>query len=290
MRTARELAWPDLDLVALQPTPLRGLRRARGGRRRPPASTGSASTSPSTSGSATRRAARPPTSARSSRTTTSWWPRSRSCKGWCSPPGEASELCRELEDLAYEMADEFGCRYLQAVGPYEGTLADAAPAFAALCDRAAAHGLLVGMEWLPYTNIPTAAEAQELVGRRRPPERAATASTSGTTPAAPTTRTRSAPSPASGYVAVQMNDGTLEPAHRRLQAGLPRHRVPPGEGEFDCVGLRAAARRDGCRPRRSRRGVLDRAVGGTGRRGGTARRGRHAVGAGRGRDRRVIAG
>ena len=36
-------------------------------------------------------------------------------------------------------------------------------AFGALCDRAAAHGLLVGIEWLPYTNIATAADAQAIV-------------------------------------------------------------------------------------------------------------------------------
>ena len=38
-----------------------------------------------------------------------------------------------------------------------------ASAFGALCDRAAAHGLLVGVEWLPYTNIATAADAQAIV-------------------------------------------------------------------------------------------------------------------------------
>ena len=30
-----------------------------------------------------------------------------------------------MRALAYELADELGCRYLQAVGPYEGSVADA---------------------------------------------------------------------------------------------------------------------------------------------------------------------
>src|SRR4051794_5872481 len=79
--------------------------------------------------------------------------------GWASTGAEADE-CRRREALAYELSDELGCRYLQAIGPYEGTVADAASAFGALCDRADRHGLLVGIEWLPYTNIATAADAQ----------------------------------------------------------------------------------------------------------------------------------
>ena len=82
--------------------------------------------------------------------------------GWASE-GPAAEECRRREDLAYELADEVGCRYLQAVGSHDGSIAVAAERFAALCDRAAAHGLLVGLEWLPFTNITTAADAQTIV-------------------------------------------------------------------------------------------------------------------------------
>ena len=210
-------------------------------------------------------------------------------KGWCSPPGQASELCRELEDLAYEMADEFGCRYLQAVGPYEGTLADAAPAFAALCDRAAAHGLLVGVEFLPFTNIRTAAEAKELLDATdRPNAGCCVDIWHHTRGANDTDQIRALTG--ERVMCVQMNDGTLEPAiDDYYRDCLP---VPgaAGRGRVRLRGLRAAARRDGRHRADRRRGLLDRAVGGTGRRGGPAGRGRDAVGAGRGRDRRVIAG
>ena len=39
--------------------------------------------------------------------------------GWASS-GEAAAECARREALAYELADELGCRYLQAIGPYEG--------------------------------------------------------------------------------------------------------------------------------------------------------------------------
>ena len=88
------------------------------------------------------------------------------------------------------MADELGCRYLQAVGPYEGTLSEAAEGFGALCDRAGAHGLLVGVEFLPFTNVarrPTPRpSSMPLIGRTE-----AAASTSGTTSGERTTSSRS---------------------------------------------------------------------------------------------------
>ena len=119
------------------------------------------------------------------------------------------------------MADEFGVRYLQAIGPYDCPLEQAVDGFGQLCDRAAEHGLLVGIEWLPYTNIATAADAQAIV-RARAVRTAATASTSGTTRAAPTTCRMIAPLEPDRVFAIQMNDGTLAPTARRLQDRLPR--------------------------------------------------------------------
>ena len=108
--------------------------------------------------------------------------------GWASSDPAVVAECRRREDLAYELADEVGVRYLQVIGPYDGTVDRAAEAFGALCDRAASHGLLVGIEWLPFTNIATAAEAQAIVEQADRPT-AGIAPTSGTTPEAPTTPT-----------------------------------------------------------------------------------------------------
>ena len=73
---------------------------------------------------------------------------------------------RKIEDRLYAAADAFGARHLNA-GTFlsPGALPDleiAADRFAALCDRADAHGLQVALEFLPWTAIPDAATAWEI--------------------------------------------------------------------------------------------------------------------------------
>ena len=155
--------------------------------------------------------------------------------GWASS-GEAAAESARREALAYELADELGCRHLQAIGPYDGSVADAAEAFGGLCDRASAHGLLVGIEWLPYTNIATAADAQAIV-------EAAGRSNGGycvdiwhhTRGADDEAMIRALPG--DRVVAVQMDDGPRHPQLADYKQDCMLHRVPPGEGEFDCVGF-----------------------------------------------------
>lgn len=83
-------------------------------------------------------------------------------RGWAQS-GAAYESCLAMEATAWEMADRFGCRYLQAIGPYDGSIDEAGHAYGALCDRAADHGLVVGLEFLPFTNIVSAGDALRIV-------------------------------------------------------------------------------------------------------------------------------
>ncbi|MET0458172.1 MAG: sugar phosphate isomerase/epimerase family protein [Ilumatobacteraceae bacterium] len=156
-------------------------------------------------------------------------------QGWASSGAAAAE-CAHREALAYEMADELGCRYLQAIGPYEGSVEDAAEGFGRLCDRAAEHGLLVGIEWLPYTNIATAADARAIVEaagranggycadiwhhRRGSDDDAQVRALAG-----------------DRVFAVQMNDGPRRPQLDDYKPDCMAHRLPPGAGELDCVGF-----------------------------------------------------
>ena len=155
--------------------------------------------------------------------------------GWASE-GTAAEECRRREDLAYELADELGCRYLQAVGSYDGSIADAAERFAALCDRAAAHGLLVGLEWLPFTNITTAADAQTIVEAAGRPNGGYCVDIWHHRRGADDESLIRA-LPGDRVFAVQMNDGARQPALDDYKADCMANRVPPGEGEFDCAGF-----------------------------------------------------
>jgi sugar phosphate isomerase/epimerase len=160
-------------------------------------------------------------------------------RGWWATDGPVHEANAEVERLAFELADGLGLRYLQAIGPYECDVDQAIEGFAAMCDRAAEHGLLVGIEWLPYTNIATAAHAAAIV--------------------------RGADRPNGGYCvdiwhhrrgaddlamvqdleperifAVQMNDGSIVPTWSDYKADCLATRLPPGAGEFDCAGFVSA--------------------------------------------------
>ena len=157
-------------------------------------------------------------------------------RGWWATEGEPHDEAQCIEALAWEMADEFGIRYLQAIGPYECSLEQAADGFGNLCDRAAAHGVLVGIEPLPYTNIASATDAQAIV--------AAAGRANGGYCVDIWHHTRgpngleeiTALEPERVF-AIQMNDGALQPALDDYKIDCLANRVPPGHGEFDCIGF-----------------------------------------------------
>jgi sugar phosphate isomerase/epimerase len=80
---------------------------------------------------------------------------------------ERAAFARELEERLYRVADAFGARNLNMgdVNPPDEAppLEFAAERFAAICDRAAEHGLLVALEFLPWSGIPDAETAWEIV-------------------------------------------------------------------------------------------------------------------------------
>jgi sugar phosphate isomerase/epimerase len=138
---------------------------------------------------------------------------------------------RGFEATAWEMTDRWGCRYLQAIGSFDGTIGDTAAAFAGLCDRAADHGLVVGLEFLPFTNIPDARVALEIVER-------ADRDNGGV--CVDIWHHRRGLNdldailaiPASRITGVQLNDGTLAQELDDYKDDCLRRRVPPGLGQF----------------------------------------------------------
>jgi len=157
-------------------------------------------------------------------------------KGWWATEGPMADECRLAEELAYELADAAGVRYLQAVGSFECPLDQAVEGFAGVCDRAANHGLLVGIEWLPYTNIANADDDRRIVD-------AADRSNGGFC-ADIWHHVRGANSvemlqrlPADRIFAVQMNDGPSQPILDDYKDDCLASRLPPGAGSFDCVGF-----------------------------------------------------
>jgi sugar phosphate isomerase/epimerase len=176
--------------------------------------------------------------------------------GFAAPSGPAGIAERPglvyndpgLEQAAFHLGDTFGVPTVQTVGTFsEPPPADGVvEAFAGLCDRAAAHGMNVALEFVPYTDIPDVSAADAIVAgagrangglcvdswhfyRGRPDLEALAAI------------------PAERITVIQINDGPQRPdsANRRLDA--VRNRRLPGEGEFDLVAWLRAMQRPGLR-------------------------------------------
>ncbi|GAA3720561.1 sugar phosphate isomerase/epimerase [Nonomuraea antimicrobica] len=68
-----------------------------------------------------------------------------------------------VEEAVFRFADRIGVRQLNVVMFAVHPLPDLVRPFAALCDRAAEHGVLVGLEFLPYSHVRTLGQAWEVV-------------------------------------------------------------------------------------------------------------------------------
>ena len=88
--------------------------------------------------------------------------------GWATA-GDPGFDWHEQESTLFALADLVGARHVNCgdVGP-AGTmlpLDEVVERFAGICDRAAEHGLLAGIEFLPWTGIPDAGVAWEIAQR-----------------------------------------------------------------------------------------------------------------------------
>jgi len=151
-------------------------------------------------------------------------------RGWAVPgPNEALAA---QEALAYDMAQHWGCRYVQVIGDAEGPLDRAAEGFAALCDRAADHGLAVGLEWVPsMTNIGDAPTALQIVTDADRSNGGLCVDSWHFTRS--TNRLDDLRAiPGEKVIATQWNDGTVVPQNPNYYEDTLSNRVVPGEGEF----------------------------------------------------------
>jgi sugar phosphate isomerase/epimerase len=145
--------------------------------------------------------------------------------------GAGGERTQRWLDLAWQLAEHLGTRYVQVVGPYSQPLEVAAERFGEVCDRAADYGLKVGLEFLPFTNVPTAADAMAVVsaaGRRNGGvcvdiwHHRRGANDSSLIEAIP----------ADKVMAVQINDGPMRPRLDDYKEDCLLNRVAPGDGEM----------------------------------------------------------
>jgi sugar phosphate isomerase/epimerase len=159
---------------------------------------------------------------------------------WSAGPEEPERVAhaRRLQDGAWAMADAFGPRVLsmgEIVGPEALPPIDVlAERFAAVCDRAAEHDLLVALEFIVATGISDAATAGAVV-------RAADRSNGGINADSWHHFRGAADDAALAAVAdrvfmVQLDDADAERAGEPFVETVTRRRYP-GDGTFDLRGF-----------------------------------------------------
>jgi len=145
--------------------------------------------------------------------------------------GEKAVRAERFERSLYAIKDSLGGRHVMMIsGPVTDGVDALAERFAGVCDRAARHGLRVGLETLPWTDIHDVGLAWEIASR------------SGRSNGGPvydtwhlnrggTTEEMIRAVPPDRVVAIQINDGYYEVAESDFEDTFKR-RALPGHGDF----------------------------------------------------------
>jgi sugar phosphate isomerase/epimerase len=158
--------------------------------------------------------------------------------GWWAE-GERLAADRQAEEVLYELAAALGSRHINvgasvpaADAPGTALLADR---FGAICDRAAAYGLLVGLEYMPFfvlADVSSAWDVVRLAGR--PNGGIVVDAFHHLRPGGHPADLR--PVPPERIVTVQLGDVRAQTGLSLLEEALGA-RTWPGEGALDLVGL-----------------------------------------------------
>jgi sugar phosphate isomerase/epimerase len=158
-------------------------------------------------------------------------------------PGNRDEAQQEKERTVFHMARAFGVRHLNAGLLEKLPLPVMTEAFAALCERAGPD-LTVALEFMPYSGVPDLATAWQIV--QDVPNAGLIVdgwhwARAGQKP------TDLDQVPAERIVSVQLCDVQAEPMEP-LRAESLGHRLPPGKGYGDTLGLVRALTAHGVTP------------------------------------------
>ncbi|HEX4127445.1 MAG TPA: sugar phosphate isomerase/epimerase [Acidimicrobiales bacterium] len=170
-----------------------------------------------------------------------WWPPGAD-EIHIPPEHDQERIFRYTEPELFAVAEAVGARSLNAVDVFGGawTLDEAAAAFAGLCDRAAEHGLLVHLEFLPWSRIPDLATAWQVVAAADRPNGGLMLDSwhyFRSTPDGELLRSI----PGTSILGVQLSDAPATPEPEPLHATL-HERLLPGEGELPLPSLLADLR------------------------------------------------
>ena len=164
--------------------------------------------------------------------------------GWGTAADQTAEQQRK-ERTVFDMARAFGVRHMNAGLLEHLPTEQITEAFAGLCDRAG-DDLTVALEFMPYSGVPDLAAAWQVLRDAGRPNGALIVDVwhwarAGMTPA------DLAPVPADRIVSVQLCDVIAAPMDPPRSESLG-HRLPPGHGYGDAVGLVRALHAHGVAP------------------------------------------
>ncbi|WP_329378778.1 sugar phosphate isomerase/epimerase family protein [Streptomyces sp. NBC_01716] len=150
------------------------------------------------------------------------------------------------ERIAFHLADTFGVPFAQTVGTFDARPAgpEVADAFGRLCDRAAAYGLRVALEFVPYSSIPDLAAGLAVVTEANRDNGGLCVDSWHFFRGRPDLESLRTV-PAERVFMVQFNDGPIPPVDPDRMADAVHHRVLPGEGDLDLRSFVRALDRPG---------------------------------------------
>ncbi len=158
-------------------------------------------------------------------------------RGWADPDGSSARAaCADDEALIARIADEVGVHNVQVIGPHPGDRDVAIDSLGRLASRLDALGLVASVEWLPFTNIDTIAEARAMIEATEATNLGLCADIwhhrrGGNDEAA------LAALPGELVTSIQLNDGGPEQIGDDYKVDCLANRIVPGAGTFDCVGF-----------------------------------------------------
>jgi sugar phosphate isomerase/epimerase len=154
---------------------------------------------------------------------------------WCD--GERGQQSQAAEERMYEAADALGSRHLSIAAIFQGEHPDPAAVaerFAALCERADQHDLLVGIEFFPGSEVRDAMAAWEIARFAGANGGVLVDSWHYFRGAAEPAHLRAIP--AERIVAIQFDDADREMIGTLFEDTTLRRRLP-GAGSFDLAGF-----------------------------------------------------
>ena len=167
-----------------------------------------------------------------------WWlPGAREIGASLAGPADTEDVFAYDEADLFRIADVLGARSLNAVDVFGGDwdLDAAAEAFAGVCERAGEHGLLVHLEFLPWSRVPDVNTAWE-IARRAGRANGGIAVDAWHFERSASTLDDLAAVPRDRVLGIQLDDGPAAPEADLVAATL-HHRRLPGDGDFDLVAL-----------------------------------------------------